>query len=89
MRQVKCVVPEKIHTYPIPTPWKVILLGGGGVLEVKFLEAMYENKLEFPGGRGVQKSNQIEPKNLCESSMVFDFRTQSNLIDPIKLNQTM
>ena len=28
--------------------------GSGGVLKAKFLEAMYENKLEFPGGRGVQ-----------------------------------
>ena len=29
---------------------------GRGVLhvKVKFLEAMYENKLEFPGGRGLQ-----------------------------------
>ena len=32
--------------------WK--FLGGGGVLKAKFLEAMYENKLEFPEGRGVQ-----------------------------------
>ena len=28
--------------------------GGGGVLKFKILEAMYEAKLEFPGGRGVQ-----------------------------------
>ena len=25
--------------------------GGGGVLTAKFVEKMYENKLEFPGGR--------------------------------------
>ena len=31
--------------------------GGGGVLETTFLEAMYENKLEFPGGRGMQNKN--------------------------------
>ena len=30
--------------------WK--FLGGGRVLKDKYLEAMYENKLEFPGGRG-------------------------------------
>ena len=30
--------------------WK--FLGGGGVLKAKFVEAMYENKLEFPGGGG-------------------------------------
>ena len=30
--------------------WK--FLGGGGVLKAKFLEAMYENKLEFSGGGG-------------------------------------
>ena len=26
--------------------------GGGGGLNARFLEAMYENKLEFPGGGG-------------------------------------
>ena len=26
--------------------------GGGGVLKAKFLEEMYENKLEFPGEKG-------------------------------------
>ena len=35
--------------------WK--FLGGEGVLKAKFLEAMYENKLEYPGGRGVQNKN--------------------------------
>ena len=29
--------------------WK--FLGGGGVLKAKFLEAMYENKPEFPEGQ--------------------------------------
>ena len=34
--------------------WK-FLGGGGGVLKAKFLEAICENKLEFPGGgSGVQ-----------------------------------
>ena len=33
--------------------WK--FLGGGGVLKAKFVEAMYENKLEFPEGRGDAK----------------------------------
>ena len=27
-------------------------LGGGGVLKVKILQAKYEAKLEFPGGKG-------------------------------------
>ena len=38
----------------IPTPWKVIVnsYGERGGLKAKFLEAMYENKLEFPGGGG-------------------------------------
>ena len=37
----------------IPTPWKVIRnsLGEGG-LSTQILEAKYEAKLEFPGGRG-------------------------------------
>ena len=30
---------------------------GRGVLKAKFLEAMYENKLEFPGGRGCKTKN--------------------------------
>ena len=43
----------------ITTPWKVIgnslgEEGGRGVLKVKILEAKYEAKLEFPGGRRVQ-----------------------------------
>ena len=33
------MVPEKTHKGR-----------GGGVLKAKFLEQMYENKLEFPGG---------------------------------------
>ena len=33
--------------------WKFLGVrgGGGGGLKAKFLEGMYENKLEFPGGR--------------------------------------
>ena len=33
--------------------WK--FLAEGGVLKAKFLEEMYANKLEFPGGRGDAK----------------------------------
>ena len=44
------MVPEKIHTHPMEGHWK--FLWGGGVLKAKFLEEMYENKLEFPGGGG-------------------------------------
>ena len=57
-----CVVPEKIHTPPMEGHWK--FLGGGGVLKAKFLEAMYENKLEFPGGKGGAKQ-----KTFCGGSM--------------------
>ena len=40
----------------IPTPWKVIGNSfGEGVLKVKFLEAKYQAKLEFPRGRGDAK----------------------------------
>ena len=35
--------------------WKFLGGGGGGVLEVKILEAKYEAKLEFPAGRGTSK----------------------------------
>ena len=45
---LQCVVPEKIHTHPMEGHWK--FLGGGGVLKVKFLEEMYENKLGFARG---------------------------------------
>ena len=48
------MVPEKIRTHPMEGHWK--FLGGGGVLKAKFLEKMYENKLEFPGGRGENKT---------------------------------
>ena len=49
----QCVIPENFHTHPTEGHWK--FLGGGGVLKAKFLEAMYDNKPEFPrggGGRG-------------------------------------
>ena len=52
---LECVVPEKIRCHPMEGHWK--FLGGGGFLETKFLEAMYENKLEFPGGRGGKTKN--------------------------------
>ena len=38
--------------------WK-FLGGGGGVLKAKFLEATYENKVEFPGGRGACKTKNL------------------------------
>ena len=47
------VVPEIIHTHPI----SLEIPRGRGVLKGKFLEAMYENKEECPGGRGVQNKN--------------------------------
>ena len=50
-----CVVPEKIYTHPMEGHWK--FLGGGGILKTKFLEEMYENKLEFPGGKGCKTKN--------------------------------
>ena len=51
-----CTVPEKIHTYLMEGYWKFLGGGvGGGLLEAKFLKALYENKPEFPGGvEGVQ-----------------------------------
>ena len=50
MLHVQCVVPEKVHTHPVEGYWK--FQGGGGFLKANFLEPMYENKPEFPGGRG-------------------------------------
>ena len=35
--------------------WKFLGEEEGGVLKAKFLEAMYENKLEFPGGGGCKQ----------------------------------
>ena len=50
------MVPEKIHTHPMEGHWKFLGGGGGGgVLKATFLEEMYENKLEFPGGRRCAK----------------------------------
>ena len=37
--------------------WK--FQGGGGLLKAKFLEAMYENIPEFPGGRGGAKQKNL------------------------------
>ena len=55
--QLHCVIPEKTYTNPMESHRK--FLGGGGILKAKFLEAMYEKKLEFPGGEGggVQNKN--------------------------------
>ena len=45
-----CVVSEKNHTHA-PRGRSLEIPRGRGVLKAKFLEAMYENKLEFSGGR--------------------------------------
>ena len=49
---------KKIHIHPIEGHWKFLGGGGGGgrgsYTKAKVLEAMYENKLEFPGGRRLQ-----------------------------------
>ena len=51
---VQCVVPVKIHTHPMEFLWKFHGEEGGGVgvLTAKFLEAKYEHKVEFRGGKG-------------------------------------
>ena len=54
----ECVVPGKIHTHPTEGHWK-FQGGGGGVLKTKFLEAMYENKPEFPGEEGGCKTKNL------------------------------
>ena len=63
-----CVVPDKIHTHPMEGHnWKFLWGGGGGGgLKAKFLKAMYENKLEFPEGRGVQNK-----KPFLEGAWIF------------------
>ena len=47
-----CVVPEKIHTHAMEGSLEIPR--ERGVLRTKLVEAMYEDKLEFPGGEGVQ-----------------------------------
>ena len=47
--EVHCVVREK-NPYP-PHGKSLEIPRGRGVLRAKLLEEMYENKLEFPGGR--------------------------------------
>ena len=44
---------RNIHTHPTEGHWKFLR---SGVLKAKFLEAMYDNKPEFPGGRGMQNN---------------------------------
>ena len=50
----KCVhvVPEKIHTHPTEGHQR-------GVLKAKILEAKYEAKLDFPGGRGAKQKPSV------------------------------
>ena len=60
--------------------WK--FLGGGGILKVKFLEAMYQNKLEFPGGRGVQnKKPSVEGVRIFSGTAHFIGKDQSFVIE--------
>ena len=54
-----CVIPEKIHTLPMVGHWQFLVEGGGGVLKAKFLEAIYENKLEFPGRGGAKQNSSV------------------------------
>ena len=56
----QCAVPEKIHSRPMEGHQK--FLGGSSSLKPKLLEARYEAKLEFPGGReeAKQKSSMGE-----------------------------
>ena len=44
------------NPYP-PNERSLEIPRGRGVLEAKFLEAMYKNKLEFPGGEGCKTKN--------------------------------
>ena len=48
--RLMCGSRKNRYPHPMEGHWK--FLGGGGVLKAKFLEEMYTNKLEFPGGRG-------------------------------------
>ena len=45
--------------------------GGGGFLKAKFLEAMYDNKPEFPGGGGAKQK-----KNLWGGVWIFSGTAQ-------------
>ena len=48
---------KKIHTHPMEGHQK---WGGGGVLDIKILEAKYKAELEFPGwGGGVQNKKPV------------------------------
>ena len=53
------MVPEKAHPHPMEGHWKFLGGGGGGSQKAKFLAAMYENKLEVPGGRGGCKTKTL------------------------------
>ena len=73
------------NPYPLE-PWKVIGNSSGeGVLKVKILEAKYEDKLEFPGGRGVQNKN-----TFCGGSMgiLWNCQLQNCLLLNLMLNNS-
>ena len=69
-RIIQCVNSrKKIHTRPMEGHWK--FLGGGGVLRVKFLEVMYENKLEFPGEKGEGVQNKKPSMGIFSGTVQF------------------
>ena len=74
-------VPEKNPYQPREIPRR-----GGGGLQAKILEAKYEAKLEFPGGRGVQSKNLPWGENeyfleLHILDMFFTFKRINILLD--------
>ena len=76
---VECIVTEKIHTHSMKGHWK--FLGGGGVLKAKFLKPLYENKLEFPEGRGGEGGAKQKKKGSVGIVWIFSGTAQSCFLE--------
>ena len=72
------MVPGNIHTHPTEGHWKFLGVRGGG-LKAKFFEAMYDNKLELPGGEGGMQNNRPSIGGVW----IFSGTAQCNSIDII------
>ena len=79
----QCVVPEK-NPYP-PHGRSLKIPTGGGVLKAKILEAKYEAKLEFLGGREGAKQKPSMGGGSMDIFWNYTIQTNTGFISPVQL----